>query len=419
MIIAFNYQYAIMAQSENGNSKDLPQKLTLTNILKMTAENYEIAAALKAEQQAIEADYRQKTNWANPQFGIVAGQKDSPTGDSGLTWGINLSQPFAAFGEREALKKLAYNQTLSHKKRIKLQLQQVQKTAILLAYHHLAAAEKIKHADKRVARLELLKRFLYSRPFISPQKDAEKQIVEEKLRMMQLHLEETKIEYNRSWSELNAFLHLVDRVDLSLDWRIPVTRFKNLNKDEVVKNAMTGNYTMAALRAEIEANKAEANLNEARAWPEYALSAYYNQEPSSGTERFYGAGITFALPVWNRNSDGIEAANKKSEAALLRLKYFEKQMAAQAEQLISRYNLFARTAEQLSFEHIDRLENNMKRLDQGFRKGRVELLTYLEVDETIHDSITETYQNQINLIESGIDLLLFEGRPVSEATDVR
>lgn len=417
LILFFIHTSVFSAIYSQADTEQQSERLTLKQILELTRKNYGPALALAVEKKAVAAEYRQKQSWENPRLAFQMGQKDSPGPDSGLTWGVNLSQPFAAPGERSALSDMAESQTTALQARIEKQMQQVKKQAVLSAYRYLAAVEKVRHANERVGRLRLVKKYLYSRPFVSPQNIAEKQIVEEKLRMMQLHLKETRLEVDRIWSELNLFLNLEKKVELKLSWSLPFTERENIDYKQITRQAEQNNRVLKSLKAAYAASQAETGLNRARAWPSYSLSAYYNEEPAGGTERFYGGGITFALPLLNRNSDGITAAEKKSEAASFRLNYYRKRLRVEAERLINEYRLHREAAEQFSFDRISSLERDMKKIDAGFRKGRVELMTYLETDEIIHESITESYEARLRLIDSGLNLVIFEGRSVVGATD--
>jgi hypothetical protein len=74
-------------------------------------------------------------------------------------------------------------------------------------------------------------------------------------------------------------------------------------------------------------------------------------------------------------------------------------------ELYAHYELAGKMVERFSMARVPALEGSMRYADSEFRKGRVALGTYLEMDTQTHETLEMMYASQIDLVNLYTSLL--------------
>jgi outer membrane protein TolC len=85
--------------------------------------------------------------------------------------------------------------------------------------------------------------------------------------------------------------------------------------EAALASALTADPTSTRLEHEVERAGAEARLARARRWPAFELGPAV----TVGDRSRLGLALGFTLPLWNRQSDAVGAANAERDTALARL----------------------------------------------------------------------------------------------------
>ncbi|MEQ9362740.1 MAG: TolC family protein [Leptospirales bacterium] len=276
---------------------------------------------------------------------------------------------------------------------------------IRLAYATAAAERVIAHVESRVKRFRLIEAYLRGRPALSPARRAEREIVRRRLRMLERGLHE--LEVSRTVLLSRLALYTGDGVSARVAWIRDAGR--PLDQEKVQSLALERSPGLLKEKLRVAYAAAEERLAARESYPDLEIFGTVEQEP--GAERYFGVGLRMALPIFDRNRAAVSRGKLRSRAAALRLELERKQVrqaiqAAFAEFEHSReaLRIFPLTLEKRTLQE-------MAAADAGFRRGRLELLTYLEADELAFETLRAIYDTQLDYITYYTELQMLAGDP--------
>jgi outer membrane protein TolC len=131
-------------------------------------------------------------------------------------------------------------------------------------------------------------------------------------------------------------------------------------------------------------NKAESAQDLARkdALPDAALATSYEQAKAGDTEKNFGLGFSLELPFWNGNRAGKLSAEQGKLAETRLLAFEEQKLRAELTRALAEYEAARQTAQKYPRSVLPGLEAELKEAEEGFRKGQLDLLTFLELDSS-------------------------------------
>ena len=363
--------------------------LSMEDVVARALEKTELILAGKEQVEASKHYQKQAPAFMNPSVELEAGSKHI-RGASWTAYGISLAQPFGFPGKR-ALREarlFVYYETMR------------------LAAAYAIAGQRAEHAGERVARFSLLKKFLSGRPFASPQKRAEKHIVENRIDMFSRELLRIKAEREILWSRLNTFLNMDGKVDI---WFNVPAAPPALNRETLEKTAEERNTSLAAIAAGVRKKKLERDLAGKEAYPDFGLTAFYSGETAGERERIIGGGVTFSLPVFNRNSGTVKGLGNEIESEKLRLAFEKRALRERVGAAHREFVIAAEAAAKLPDEHLARMHAQQKEADDAFGKGLLDFVTYLELESDIYDKHQAVFDSRLEYVEKLTQLLWLTG----------
>jgi len=135
-----------------------------------------------------------------------------------------------------------------------------------------------------------------------------------------------------------------------------------------------------------------------KASPDVGISFFYNEENAVDTERSFGAGISIPIPILDRNASGIKASEKETEVRKLEMQYARRNLNREMSTLFSEYSTATGLVNSFSIDRIQGLLKAMRYANSEFKRGRVSLQTFLEMDNQYNDVIESTYDTQVRLV---------------------
>lgn len=352
-----------------------------------------------------EKEVSQAGVWENPNLDLGSENK-SESGGSTKQWKVGLSQTFGVPGKYSLRGDVAESEhKISRLDRRNTEL--ILRHGVLLrAFSFLASEERAKHAEERLSRFTDVQTYIRARTFASPQKRAEATIVTGKLLVLERDLLKLKAEADAHWEDLNLFLGLKSRPKIRTNWFRGTRSFSLEGLQEKLDGA---NPDLSRQKLIVEKSDLEVRLAEKDAWPAFTVSGSYGDGSGFAPEKTYGLGMSFPIPVFNANRAEIQASQFRRQAESTRLQFERDKAAAQLKKVLLRYETSRSAIQRLSVNRVPEIEKAMSITDQGFRKGQVDLLTYIEADSQHAETLEGIYAAQVEYLSFLSDLLTLVG----------
>jgi outer membrane protein TolC len=337
-------------------------------------------ASLRArvEERGHAAD--EASAWDDPVLALSYGRKRVAP-DDGPLYDVSLSQPLGVAGRRALLGALGRVDAELAGVRLREAEAAVARDVVTLAYRVVAAERKRTVAEARRERFELVRGFLNSRPFASPQALAERRIVE--ARLARLATESERLDGERRAALAGLAVHVPelpgpgDGPDLDVPW-LPGPRAPDA--DAWREEAGRRHFGLAARRLEVDAAEQELRLARNARRSDVTLSVFYGHEEALETERVAGLGVSFPLRVTDRTRAGVARAESRLSAERSLLAFEERETGARLDRLWTAHAIAADVSRRYPEDVLDDMERQVAEAEDAFRKGRLELLTFLELD---------------------------------------
>lgn len=380
-------------------------KFDLQRIVVIAREKYELIAAQKAKIEETKFSGAGATAWQNPYLYAELGRLSEPAG-RGLMQEFRLTQPFYFPGKRGKQAKVFAKEKEIRELSLEEMQQNIALEAVYFAYAYKVAEKKSEHINRRISRFSLIKTFMRSQAFASPQKIIERNIVSNQLITLQKYLNSAISEKKSLWHKLNLYLNESSEVEIEAPW---ITELPESNEVRFQQNIKKGNYSILKKKIEMDKLIADIEFQRSLALPDMQASFYYRRE-ESGPNVFYGSGVTVPLPVLNRNQFGIKAAEKRLLATQNENQFLEREIGQNASALYAEYNQKRKLLDELKADRIPGLEKQMKFADRELKLGRVDILSYLELELQTNAALHAYYDSQLDLVNVILRMIHLQGR---------
>jgi outer membrane protein TolC len=371
-----------------------------------------------AAQQAFVDERRfageQAAAMADPVLGLTAGRK-SVSSDRGPLYEVSFSQPFLYPGKRELMAELGAIETDIAHVRSEEARAAVAADVVRLAYRHAFAQRKRAFLASRRERFELIRVYLEGRVFASPQAAAEREIIESRLGRLaaealavegRLRASHAGLTLYVNWDESGHALESLP--DVEVPW-LPVV--DDPAAAAWLDLAAERNFDLEAQRRRARAAEMAAQLAREQAYPDFTLSAFYGEERAGEDEHVAGFGISFPLLREARARAGTRSAERRLDAELSLLRLAEQRTNSRLGQVLAEYSVAAELARRYPQGALSDRAAPLAAADEEFRKGRLDLLTLLELDAEVAETTMLAFDAQVELADRLVELLYWAGEP--------
>ena len=363
---------------------------------------------VKASQFHVEAQkakVNQAGRWDDPSLELGSEKREEPLGNTQFTkvaLSQNIPRPGRIGAREDAAARFA---ELSGVEQQTFELQ-LKGKILELIYLFRTTSEKAAHARERYDRFKTLETYLRSRPFVAPQKRAEAMIVKSKLMILHKELREQEARRQVSWNDLNLYLGFEQEPKLSVPWYKTAPQFV---LGDLIKKVQSNNPELRKQTLRLKAQESELRLAQYESWPGLTLTAGYADGTGTLPEKNYGLGVSFPLPVFNGNRGNIKVAEALKETENSRLRWTQEKIVADLKSIYEHYQAAAEAIADLSPDKISGQEKEMQDIDASFKRGQVDLITFLEADTQHTESLNAILEAQTHLVTKLTELLLFVG----------
>lgn len=383
-----------LIETDSAESRD---QFTLLQISERVRNHSELIIAHKSKVQSTEAHGRQASAWQNPIVSAELGRlKDSF--NNNMTYDFRITQPIYFPGKMS--KQLEVYEREAEMQKIEGDdlAESLSLEAAYYAYAFSIAELRASHSKHRIQRMSLMRTYMRAQAYASPAKIIQRNIVSSQLVALQKILNQETADAESSWQKLNVYLNQKDKVKVITPW---LTDLRDIEVVDFINKVRGGNRRMKAKKVSLSRIEAEVSLQKKVPLPDVSLSAFYRREALEipGMNQFFGGAVSVPIPVLNANRAGVEAAEKRLEAARSEYKYLQREVLQLARAAHAEYMQKKKLFDDFKAEEIPALERQMQYADRELKLGRIDLISYLELELKTHEALSSYYDTQLELVK--------------------
>lgn len=388
------------------SSRSAEMKIYSTNeLLKIALEHSPELKALELEATALKAKADQAGRWEDPTLEIGGEKKDEPAGATNFSR-IGLSQMISRPGRLKTREEVALGAAEAGIFEKITSQTELKGRVLELIYIFQVARMKATHAKERFERLKTVQSYIKGRTFASPQRRAEASIVRAKLMVLEKDFRELEANEHAAWNSLNLYLNFAQPIQIAVPWYKAAMKF---SLAELIQKAELANPEFKRQKLQAQIKEKELRASQMDGWPGLTLSGSYSNGEGANPEKNYGLGVSFPIPVLNGNRGNIRAADAIKSAEESRLTWAREKMEMSLKSTLAHYQAATSLMMSLSPDKVGDQEREMKNIDSSFKRGQVDLITYLEADSQHIETMNAILDAQVDYLSVLRDLLLLVG----------
>ncbi len=384
---------------------------TLEQIIERVTEQSELIQAKKLSVQGMEAEARQARAWHNPSVAAELGRIKDPSNHA-TTYDIRITQPLVFPG------KLGAQSDVFERSKEMLEIETVDLVnslsleASYFAYAYQIAQIQASEITGRIKRISLMRTYMRSQAYASPAKIVQRNIVSNQLYSLQKNLNNALANAESSWQKLNIYLNQEGKADVVTPWLI---HLNDVDEKSFITRVLNGNRRLKVRHILLARLEAELSVEKRVPLPDVSVSAFYRNETliHPGANEFYGGSVSIPIPVLNANRAGVEAAEKRLEAAKAENSFIEREVLQEARALLADYSHKRKLLDNFDEKQIPTLKRQMQYADRELKLGRIDLLSYLELELKTHEAIRAFYETQLELVRVITQMIYLMGDSVT------
>jgi outer membrane protein TolC len=396
-------------------SKDTSQeKYSVEGLVQRALNQSELLKSSKYRTEEKRFSAQQAKAWQNPEISLSGGRKQASPQDpseptqSGLLYEGSISQPFFFPGKQKLRGEIGNLEAdVAQVKANETELL-IATDVVRLSYEYEINQRKKDLAENRQKRFELIQTYLSGHVFASPQQKAERLIVERRVHNLATEALRFRAALKAAYEKLNLYVswekEAVPKIDVP--W---VKGAREIDKSAWATLIQERNFNLLSQRLLVLSAEKENRLAKRQNIPDFSIFGSYAQEKAGDTEQFLKGGISFPIPILNQNRGGIKSTARRIEAENALLRFNEQQLQSQLGQLYGEYQVARETVTHYPEGALATLENQLRDMEREFRKGRVNLITFLELDSEVGETYERTLDAQLNLLDKLLALSFLAG----------
>lgn len=376
---------------------DQPVRYSLKKLIERSLERHGGISSASSRIDEYRELEKHVQRWENPSLGLEMGKK-TVDGETGTVYGLSLNQTITFPGKKEimaGIARLESNKAALGRDELKLFIRY---EVVRLAYEYMIIYERTRHIKDRIGRLRLINSYMSGRILVSPQKIVEKSIVQSRISILEKELAGIHSSLRTAFSKLNIYANLDDQdpPEIQLSW---FRKSPSVRREEFMDGALKNSFILRMQKQEIDAAEKNIALAGREIYPDIGISMFYQKDNTDTGERTIGGGVTFPVPLLSRNRHAVRRYEARCKSEELMMRHLQNTVKEQMKGLFAQYEYASSMLEKFPLSMMSTLERSMRYADMEFRKGRVQLFTYLEMDTQTHVMVESIYESQMELIK--------------------
>jgi cobalt-zinc-cadmium efflux system outer membrane protein len=367
----------------------------------------------RAELAAAKAGRKTAGLRPNPELSGLWGHKTSTEPSTGLSaegvaWSVSLMQPFEWPG-RIGLRKAIANRDVEL---AELGLERFRvalgSRVRVLAYGLFAAQQRAGAAREVAERFKALREVLVQREAAGVAPLLETRVIEATELTMQRKASEAELASQSALLELNQLRGVAPGAVLSVEE--PSLKFgPSGNKDVLLALAWTNNFELRVRAAELAQQGFRVALAKNERFPTISVGPSYSEENALERDRVIGVGVSFPLPLWNRNSANIEAAAARQMQAETSLLVAQREVERKVLDAATTYDSKVREMGKWRADATEHFREAAELADRHYRLGAVPVSTYVELQKQYLEAVEGLLNTKKEALEAAQNLELLTG----------
>lgn len=388
------------------NAQTRASSLYLSDVIKISLDR---SIDIRTQQNEVNAKMKLADStgtWLNPELSVERESKKDAADNETTSNKVGLSQTFSVWNKTSSQKNIALADQKIEENALEEAVLRTKISVIRLSYEYASDIEKARHVEERMRRFQDVLAFLKTRTFASPQKQTEASIVMSKMLVLKKELSKAKAEVDLTWNKLNYYLGLSEKADIKLNWLAKTTVVK---ESELLDKAKIRNFDIKRLVLESEKSEAERSFADKNTVPDFSITASMSDGSGFAREKTYSLGFSVPLPVFSKNTSIKEAQNYRFASAKLKQENYSEYLPSLVNTVFIKYQTAQAAVLDLPVSKIKELEKDFAKTDVGFKKGLVDLISYIEADSQHFEAINTIYDTQLEFIDALAEVTLVSG----------
>jgi len=381
------------------------ERWTLEKVVTRASEQTPEIYALEKDIERAENLAQQAGKWDNPEASVAYGPM-TQSGLSGRALDVSVKQSIPLFGQKAIAERLGEQNRTTIEAENKKQRLFLKHEVVRLAYRLSALEEQAKHIEHRREKIGLIAKFLETRPFASPSQAVEKNLLMNRLREVEEKFLDISLAEENAWRALNVFLNLESRIIPDVQW---IGNAKPIDREGLWELCQSQNPDLQRGESMIAAAALEAEQAAKRGLPEIKIGGNYNEQTADFPQKIYAGTIDFTLPIFDRGGYAKQAALAGKEAASRRLEQKRRELKSQFDQAWMELAQGKKRIELYPLSLVEDLESQMKRAEQNWKRGLVQVTAFLELENQVHEQAVKVFNAQIAYIEAASQMQFLAG----------
>ena len=366
-----------------------------------------------AEIAAAKAGRKTAGLLGNPELNGSIGQKSARERDSGLkaeglAWSASLAQPFewpGRIGLRKAIANRDVELAQLGYERFRVALASRVRR---LAYGLFAAQEKAAVAREVADRFKALREVLVQRDPTGLTPLLETRVIEATELTMQRTASEAELAMQEALLELNQLRGVAPETHLSVA-PTQLTFRPAESMERLLALARTNNFELRVRAVELAQQGFRVALAKNERFPAISIGPTFTEERAFERERTIGVGVSFPLPLWNRNRANIEVAAARQVQAETSFYVTQREVERKVTQAALVYAAKLREMSKWRPDAVEHFAEAAEVADRHYRLGAVPVSTYVELQKQYLEGIEALLNTKKEALEGSQELELLTG----------
>lgn len=374
------------------------------------ASNPELAI-YEAEIEAAAGERRQAGRWANPEFSLEAGHQRISRGAGaaeGVAWAASVAQPIEFPGRLALRKAIADRNTelaefgLDHFRRVLAAQVKVLGYSLYRTRTASDAAEDVAERARELTEVVLQREVGGISPLL------ESRILESSALTMEKRRQDARRAYQGALIEMNQLRDAPAATPVRL--AEPPLEFPGLPPvEELVALAWQHSFEANARQVELEQQGFRVQLARNDRYPTIAVGPFVSRETAGERETVAGVGVSFALPVWDRNGGNVQAARARLRQAEASLLVLRRDLERRVVERALAYEASRKALLNLRPETLEEFRDAAGLAERHYRLGAIPINLYSETQAAYLDALDALLGIRQEAMESRLELEILTG----------
>ena len=370
----------------------------------------------QAEIAAAKAGRKTAGLLANPEVtGSIGHEHSTDNGGlaaEGVAWSVQVMQPFEWPG-RLGLRKAIANRDVEMAElgftRFRVALAGRVRA---LAYNFFASQETAAVAQEVAERFAALRETLVQRDPAGLTPLLETRVIEATELTMQRKASDARLASQGALLELNQLRGQAPEAGLLIshpELVFPPTP----DRSALIALAYTNNFELRVRAVELAQQGFRVALARNERFPSLAIGPAVSEDHGLERNRVIGVGVSFPLPLWNRNSGNIEAAEARRIQAEVSFAVAQREVERQVASAALTYQTKLQEMARWRPDSVQHFREAAEVADRHYRLGAVPVSTYVELQKQYLEAVESLLETKREALEASQQLQLLTGRELN------